>query len=839
MTFKKPEAMPARSDFLITFLDSIFPDLDVSKLKKGPYAYTVACEQAAKELGIPYCDELVCGAGIDPNSNLFRLMYEMNDASKVIFGKDSSLISDEEYKNYTGTLFTFCSQTSGSLKGWLKKTSDSNRINKSFDAALFFTYLLLSRTICKDTRVKFFKYCLSCIGIEDIEYAIEHKLYSFNWNEVGEKDVIGGIGFDRLNNKAIVMLGITILTIMELIGTYSAERDFSKIQIVHKIFSEYFSKEQLASEMFDSAVKAMLNSNKFFEPRSIQTAKKLYPQDFYVIPRFFHAGKEAPSPVLKINNSTKSKRLLIMAKTGLGKSAYLQMVTLCMLKKRYGLEGVGYEGLDEISKNLNIPDDMYIISVPARMFSFCYKDERYREWTHDFITLFCNSMWKLSSGFNFYSTQNSQRFSEQINSISNTEYLVTEELIEYIQELARAGKLLLVLDSFDEISSGEMRKAYINTLTSFYDRYCCYLEEGDVGAHVIVSSREMSPKTMHSLEDALELDHESEIFRIESLSQEQREQLVYKWHRFMSIPDEESKAILNQIAENHYYLEYTVNPYMLSVVCFYFGHDLGSITQRFINTLVDRMLKNNRTADPVIQDVLMNIVKIFQEIAGETITTGNPHFSRQKLDRYLNKMIDKTDLSEDAVEEYIERLHEIFVTEVGLIVPADGDDSDYQFINNQIRYELSAKGIQRALEDDEKASIYREIIFPSIKNVGEYVGLLVPLLCDINLENLQLAELLISDLVMYEFHDDEEEKMLIQTMLDLLLNRYGSNIITAVISGKDVARFVNRAQRMLLIRLFSSQNFQPSVAERESIKSVAAFKNNKRWLSDKLLKTIL
>jgi len=184
-------------------------------------------------------------------------------------------------------------------------------------------------------------------------------------------------------------------------------------------------------------------------------------------------------------------------------------------------------------------------------------------------------------------------------------------------------------------------------------------------------------------------------------------------------------------------------------------------------------------------------------------------------------------------------LHEIFVTEVGLIVLADGDDSDYQFINNQIRYELAAKGIQRALEDDEKASIYREIIFPSIKNISEYVGLLVPLLCDINLENLQLAELLVSDLVMYDFHNDEEEKSLIQTMLDLLLNRYGSNIITAVISGKDVARFVNRAQRMLLIRLFSSQNFQPTNTEKENIKGSAALKNNKHWLSTVLLKAIL
>ena len=35
------------------------------------------------------------------------------------------------------------------------------------------------------------------------------------------------------------------------------------------------------------------------------------------------------------------------------------------------------------------------------------------------------------------------------------------------------------------------------------------------------------------------------------------------------------------------------------------------------------------------------------------------------------------------------------------------------------------------------------------------------------------------------FYDCKDEEILIQTMIDLLLNRYGSNIITAVISGKD------------------------------------------------------
>lgn len=273
---------------------------------------------------------------------------------------------------------------------------------------------------------------------------------------------------------------------------------------------------------------------------------------------------------------------------------------------------------------------------------------------------------------------------------------------------------------------------------------------------------------------------------------------------------------------------------MLSVVCFYFGHDLGSITQRFITYLIDRMLKNNRTADPVIQDVLMNISKILQDIAGETITSGNPHFSRQKLDRYLTKLIDKTELQDSDVEQYIDRLHEIFVTEVGLIVPADGDDSDYQFINNQIRFELAAKGIQRALENDERAIIYRDVIFPSIDKLDEYVGLLVPLLCDINLENVQLAELLVSDLALYDFKEESQNKLLVRTMMDLILNRYGGNILTAANPGDKDAKYVRRAQRTTLIRLFTSSAFEPTEEEKVEIKKSPAYKSNSSWLSEKI-----
>lgn len=830
MKYSIPEQMPSRSEFLTMFFDAVFPDLKALNCTKTGYGYTSACEQAARETGL-LSNELEDNR-LEEDSNIFRLMFEIAQNSETIFNKTPNLIAGKAYEYYSETLFSFCDQTSGSLKGWLKQTGSNNRVNKSFDAALFFSFLLLSRKACASKRKPFFEKCLEYVGVTEIEDAVSYKLFNFDWEELGDQGMIGEKTFTRLANNASILLGTVALTIFEMIGTYSAERDQAKLEKLHAMFAHIFERDVQASNAMERAELAFFNSIKFFEPRSIQTANnRLYPQDFFVLPEFELNGEKDVMPLSLIKTATKSSRLLIVAKTGLGKSAFLQMTSLCILSDRFWT-GEKNASLQEISEQIKAPKDMFVISVPGRMFSFCYKDERYQEWTTDFVSLFFNCMWRLSEGFNFYSTQNSQLFIANKEPLQAEEDIITEELIGYVQELARTGKLLLVLDSFDEISSGEMRSAYLKTLATFYDKYCCYPEANEVGAHVIVSSREMSPKTMTSLEHALEIEPNFNRFGICPLNEKQRKELILKWNRFSNIPDEESREIINQIEDNHYYLDYSVNPYMLSVVCFYFGHDLGRITQRLINTLVGKMLKNNRSADPVIYDVLMNIVIILQDVAGETVTNSNPHFSRKNLDKYLRKWIDKTDLTEEDIEAYIERLHEIFVIEVGLIVPADGADNDYQFINDQIRFELAAKGIQRALENDERTVAYREVIFPSITNIEEYVGLLVPLICDINLENVQLAEMLVSDLAMYDFKTEADESVLIRTMLDLLLNRYGSNIATASAPGDKDAKYVRRAQRMLLMRVLTSKSFKATETEKEELTHSPAFRTNHAWFSD-------
>lgn len=106
---------------------------------------------------------------------------------------------------------------------------------------------------------------------------------------------------------------------------------------------------------------------------------------------------------------------------------------------------------------------------------------------------------------------------------------------------------------------------------------------------------------------------------------------------------------------------------------------------------------------------------------------------------------------------------------------------------------------------------------------------MVPLLCNINLENVRLAEGLVFDLATRDFSNRTQEEVLVRAMTDLLLNRYGSNITTAAMPGEGDAQYVRRAQRLLLMRLFTSPSFRDMEEDREALAQSAAFRSNAGW----------
>ncbi len=832
MIFSLPDNLPSKETFIAKFVEAIFPDLESLGFSPKPYGYMNACEKVARELDIYGGDD--CECEIEKHSHVFSLMFELQKYGEELLKIKNDVMEDDNYRLYTSVFYTICNSSSGNLRSWLEPKT--NKINISYEATLFLSYLLLARKECSETRRKFFEYVLSVAGISEIEDIISYKLFNMDLSDVKSRELSGGV-FDEIQDKGLKLFLATTYVIIYLLGKYDKEKHSDTFERLYQCYKEAFSDEIIANEALISAERNLAECIKFFEPRSIVTSQQLYPQDFFVIPSFEN-NRENPFRIIK--HAQKSRRILIKAKTGLGKSSLLKMAAVCMLEKKIGGLEDKEGSIDKIAEKLGVPEDNYVIFIPAKMFSFCYRVEKYKDWTVDFLTLFFNAMWKLYPSYNFFVEQGNQNKNSNDEDILSETYNVTSALISYIDYLAASGKLTVLFDSYDEISSGELRSAYLKALNTFYDKYCCYLKGKDVGAHVIITSREMSDDTMKDVYRALELDELQDIYEISFLNPKQREELIGKWDRFLGIDADESKTRLEQVEYNHFYKDYSVNPYMFSVVCFYLGREMNEITQKYIKALVDKMQKNNRTADlknnkdmdPIIQDVLRNIVKIMQDIAGETVVNGNSHISRRKIDKYIEKFIDKSELSDEDVERYIERLHEIFVVEVGLIVPADGDDSAYQFINDQIRYELAAKGFQRVLEKDEKTVIYRAEILPSMSSIEEYVGLLIPLICDI--EDVRLAELLLSDLAMCEFNTPEEDKALIRSMLDLVLNRYGSSILTIDKKGDNVAKYVNRAQREIIMRIMCSPNFAPTMQEKTEMRTAPAYKNNSAWISEAL-----
>ena len=240
-------------------------------------------------------------------------------------------------------------------------------------------------------------------------------------------------------------------------------------------------------------------------------------------------------------------------------------------------------------------------------------------------------------------------------------------------------------------------------------------------------------------------------------------------------------------------------------------------------------------ADIEVQGVFIKIDEILQQVAIETILDGNRHFSKELLGKNLKEHIDKIGLTEEQIEEYIEMLHGIFVTEVGLIVPADGEDHAYQFINDQIRYELASVGFKRFISGNPKGYI---AMLKRAKNVTEYTGFIVPLICSL-IRQEQISGELIKELVTCDYKEQSDGEKLIEAMIDLVASRYGANIATVHMPGEDVREIVYNAQRLLMMRILSSSCFNPTDIEKKAIAESAAFMNSQSWLSDIIKKSLI
>ena len=829
MHVEMPLKLLTRKEVISFMLDACVKCIAEEKTSTA-YGYTKACDELSRNYHFSLVDFDKVST---PGSRLWMLTYALAQYVNSLTGDSVDVLVDKIFKDersYERFLNSFCDDYSGSLKNWLSEKN--GKINKSFETAVFFTYLMLLTSRSTAEQKKYLDQALSYLGISSVEEAVHHEMIKYNWESCTESNQSSESNNCLSANRAILTLAVINYTLLVAVG--EDEKRQAPVERLHQFVLELYNEELKASAAMESAIHAWLNDVQQYEPRSIELTKSgVKPQDFYVYPRFEDSTGASVDPIAALANASASQRIIVRAKTGMGKTMFLHMASLCMLWKNMKPSSVNQALLD-LAERISAPTDRYILFIPASMFSFCYSNRKYKNWTLDLVDLFFNCIFELSRSYNFYSGNNIQRYSVLQEDEKQVSYhSVSQAIRKQVAELAKQGRLVLLADSFDEIVAGEMRKAYVKALSRFVSTYCVPVGDDNIGAHVIITTREMSSETMQTLSNVLRVNSKTNEFAILPLTSEQSSLLIANWGRYYGeTPLEINKTILG-FASNHFCAEFAVNPYMLSVLCAKKGFAYDRVTQEFINALIAKLRLNYRAKNEVVIDILQsqNLLTILQNVALKTIENGINYFSEVELEKQIKTFISDEELSDNQIVEALQQLHELFVTAVGLIVPADGQDSAYQFINDQIRFFLAARGIRRELANYERrSSIYRNIL-ESQDNVEGYVGLLIPLLSDLK-DNAdpELAEMLVSDLALRD-SSEAEEPILVRAMIDLILGRYGANITTPSTVGKsDSGRATKRTQRILMLRLFSSSAFIPNEGEKLSIRRSPAYCFNKQLL---------
>lgn len=817
MKLGMPDSIPSRQKFILELMEVIFFN---NKDKTG-YSYANDSKKMASSLDLGEGQDFV----ISQDHNILSFLLLMNHYNVLLKNEiDDLVVIGGFLKRYSNTLeSTFYGDSN--IRLWMR--TENGSFTKSFEIALFYSYLFLNMQDRKKERYAYFKRLLSYLGVSSIDSFYDPVLSTFDIERTEGEDLFSGYKVPCLADISVKIFMLAMLTICCIIGR-KKEKQEKYIQVFQTEYKSILQEYIDVYEGIEFADKTLFESVNRFDPRTIHSSEpdKMKIENFYVPVQFYRNGYRIEHPLSDLDSCAHSKRRIIQAKTGMGKSIYLQTMVLGMLKDKYMSESD--ERLNKLFKSMTPPQDMLVISVPASMFSYCYQKKEYQKWTSNFIDLYYNVMWKLSGGYNFFSNRAVQGLGNHKGFSPKDAAKTFEMLYDYLKRLALQGKLILVLDSFDEIYSGKMRQAYIEAINSFYKEYCDYFEESEIGAHVIISTREMSPKTMADLKNVLKID-DTGIFTIDSFDETRQKELVRNWIYFLKHDDRDNKfkQIWKQIQDNHYYKKYADNPYTLSVLCNESGKGLVNITKSFVDTLINEMNYNHaHCPDLLVSTMIYNMKTILQKIALELVKSGTSYFSNITLNQRLREYIPATGYNEEDISQAIKQVNEIIVTDVGLIVPADGRDDDYQFINDLIRYELAVEGVIEELGTDIAVRILKEEILPENISVDDFVGVMVPLICHLR-DNYQLSEKLVYNLAMRDFSNNEENIILTDAVKNLILSKYASSVVDENNPPSTLASLVYRLQRIALMRLFTSAAFNPDDNQLQEIKNSAAYNNNK------------
>lgn len=703
-------------------------------------------------------------------------------------------------QNEDNGITPFAVASAKNVQGWLSGKSDKMEVKSYYKGSLFYSVILLSNADCDS----FVEYFYERFGISEDVVKIIDCASLLHW-------------------KDELVLFLTYI----LLGSSSKGEEWANSKLA--ILEDFVCDKMNSARESELVELAWLNDVLEFRPRSLQDAKEVGAMhDYYVRPEFSTDDNTCGAPIERLKDANVSIRQILVARTGMGKSMYAQMSSLSMCRNFL----VEKTDVSLLEQKMPAPTDKYVVYLPAHLFSYCYNKTEYREWTRDIVELYFNGMISLSSTYNFDKRElREEKVDNGLSCIS-----VTEELLEYIRALANAGRLVLVADAFDEIVAGKMRTAYLSALRSFYESYC-NCPKG-IGAHILVTSREMSPNTMENLASAIGIRMNSaNVIHIEPLSPTQQQELISNWGRNYNSEVHEYLGQLN----NHFFVELCSNPYMLSVVCNRPGRKLNTVVNTLINEIVKTRIEPaaNDLNDDILRSVLetKQIIGILQDLAFDTLQQGCPHFSIELLSTHCRRNLEEDHsikelgLTDEDFNFCFDVLLNLFTTAVGLIVPADGEDERFQFISEYFRYELAAAKLASAKykSDDDRIRFCSSIV-NKINDDKAYVDLIIPLIC--KTDSAPFNEAMVKNLV-FRSYNAKNEFIVNRALVDLVMSRYGGSIIAKLPNRTSPDYYYQLcADRMLIIRLLAAPNFNPTAEEKKAILESNAFKVCEGFIND-------
>lgn len=355
---------------------------------------------------------------------------------------------------------------------------------------------------------------------------------------------------------------------------------------------------------------------------------------------------------------------------------------------------------------------------------------------------------------------------------------VEEETLRYlIESYNKEGKLLLLLDAFDEVEAGK-RKAYVNKLNAFLKS-----AEGDQ-ASVILTTRPMGQ--IKGLEGFTK-------WKIEPLNIDEDEELIMKLienYAAKSFHQISSEKACQKIKENVYLKGLVVSPYLIMWSVLYMGEDKtpDEIIGNVVNSLVMRQKIEYK-------DIRQDAKALLEWISYQMLCEEETTFA---IERNKNQL---TEIFTEALEEirtlrqfkgafrHYEDMNDILNivnVKVGIMIPV-GTKLEFQAKELFAKY-LTAWWIERIAYEYGLArtiEVLQEIPFTYRYEVIEILMSIMFSHCNKTgivgpTEMVEISEMLLDHMLLqYVKTFDPEEREKIKTIFSNILNGYfGENDIS-------------------------------------------------------------